>query len=258
MLLIVQDLLCDCEHLNLNNLRRSVVGQAVVTVGEDETPGPSTEEERIGRAGRLLASAAAYAMPLLASTPSFYIGLMTVPFLVYLIMMVANLSTHPEGPLYLLLAGSIPDMIVMLLGLAFTVHSVAFLWRKKPAGLVTTGPYGVVRHPQYLGLILFTGALTSRSVWILEHTFGFGLMGVPETIAVWFAMVFAYVGLALFEERHLLRVYPENWPQYHEKVGFLLPLLASQRRELEIVAAVLVFAGLMFGLVLFGRVVYFL
>ncbi len=134
------------------------------------------------------------------------------------------------------------------------MYSAVFLWRKKPAGLVTTGPYRIVRHPQYLGLILLTGALTSRSIWILEHTFGIGLLGVPETIAVWFVMMFAYVGLALFEERHLLRVYQEGWTQYRENVGFLLPLLVSQQRGLEIVAAILLFAGLMFGLLLFGRI----
>lgn len=229
----------------------SVSRQVVMKVGEDETPKPLRNRELIERAKSYLTSATAYIMPLVAITPNIYTGLMTIPLLGYLIMMVTNLSAYPEGPLYLLFGGSIPDLIILLLGLAFAVYSIVFLRRNRPVGLVTTGPYRIVRHPQYLGFILLTCALTGKSVWILEHTFGIGFLGVPETIAAWFVMMFAYVGLALFEERHLLNVYQEGWTHYRENVGFLVPLLAGQRRGLEVVAAVILFAGLMFILVLF-------
>jgi len=222
-------------------------------VGEDETPRPLSNREPIERAKRLLTTAAAYIMPLVAITPNIYTGIMTIPLIGYLVLMVTNLSVYPEGPSFLVFGGSILDAVILLIGLVLTLYSIVFLHRNKPAGLVTSGPYRIVRHPQYLGLIMLTAALTSKSVWILEHTFGIGLLGVPETIAVWFVMMFAYVGLALIEERQLLSKYQEGWTPYRKKVGFLLPLLVSRQRGLEVVASALLFAGLVSGLVFFGR-----
>ncbi len=221
-------------------------------MGDSESSRSLEDNERMKRVKESVTGAVAYVIPLVMSAPSFYMGLMTVPFLLYLIVTIVGLPTTQEPVAYLLLGGSILDNGLLLLSLVLLLYSVLFLWRKKSKGLVSTGPYRAVRHPQYLSLIVFTAVLTSRSVWILQNTFGIGLFTVPETISIWFLMVLAYVGLALFEERHLSVVFREEWSDYRTKTGFLLPFIASQRRWLEIGVSLIIFAGLLFGLLSFS------
>lgn len=215
------------------------------------------EKDFIDRIKRVLANVAGYIIPLFMSAPGLYAGLMTLPFLAYLTIIVADLPFSQEAISYLLLGGSIFDNVVLLLGLVFLLYSVVFLWRGKSKELVTSGPYRIVRHPQYLSLIMFTAVLTSRSVWVLENTFGVGFLGVSETVVVWFLMVFVYIGLALFEERHLASVYQEYWADYRTKVGFLVPLLTSQQRWLDIATSVILLTGLMLSLLFFNSSLWF-
>ena len=175
------------------------------------------------------------------STPGLYAGLMTLPFLTYLWSMIWS----PDAVPYLFVGGSIFENIVMILSLIFFLYSVIFLWRKKPTGLVTTGPYRMVRHPQYFGLILFTAVLTSRSVWILLNTFGVGLLPTNVTLAVWYLMVLVYFGLALFEESYLLKTYKTEWLEFRSHVGFLIPLFTADRKWQEVLVSFIAMVGIM-------------
>lgn len=157
----------------------------------DETTESPKERGRMTRIRKVLVNAISYIMPLLMSSPGFYAGIMTMPFLSYLLLMLTSL----QGVLYLFLGGSILENAVLILGLIFFLCSIVFLWRSKSEGLVTIGPYRVVRHPQYLSLILFTAVLTSRSVWVLLNTRGIGFLRPYETIAIWFIMSLIYIGL---------------------------------------------------------------
>lgn len=157
----------------------------------DETTESPKERGRMTRIRKVLVNAISYIMPLLMSSPGLYAGIMTMPFLSYLLLMLTSL----QGVLYLFLGGSILENAVLILGLIFFLCSIVFLWRSKSEGLVTIGPYRVVRHPQYLSLILFTAVLTSRSVWVLLNTRGIGFLRPYETIAIWFIMSLIYIGL---------------------------------------------------------------
>ncbi|NHI84336.1 MAG: hypothetical protein EAX81_08560 [Candidatus Thorarchaeota archaeon] len=217
------------------------------------------EKERvIDRCKKTMASAVAYIIPLLMSTPTVYAGLMTLPLLTYIGIVVGGLPASEEAVFYLLFEGNLLETVVLLLGMAFFLYSVVFLWRKKSKGLVTSGPYLVVRHPQYLSLIIFTSALTSRSVWLLLNTDGIGILEPRETVAAWFLMVFVYMGLALFEESHLASLYQEEWREYRRQVGLLLPLVSSRRRWLEIAASIVVLGGFMLGLLLSSESIWLL
>jgi protein-S-isoprenylcysteine O-methyltransferase Ste14 len=190
---------------------------------------------------RTLTDAVGYIIPLFMSAPGLYAGVMTLPFLGYLMLIFSSQS----GISYLFLGGSLLENAVLILSLILLVYSVGFLWRTKSEGLVTEGPYAIIRHPQYLGIILFTSVLTSRSIWVLLNTYGPGYLRPWETLVAWYVMMLAYVGLAMFEERHLNSVYNEEWSGYRGKVGFLLPLLANRRRWLEIVISLVLLAGIM-------------
>jgi protein-S-isoprenylcysteine O-methyltransferase Ste14 len=83
------------------------------------------------------------------------------------------------------------------------------------ATLKTTGLYGIVRHPIYLGLLLiaFASALDSGSI----------------RKAIYFVLLTALLNVkARFEEKLLTQKYPE-YSAYSAKIGRLLPRLGSKR-----------------------------
>lgn len=85
--------------------------------------------------------------------------------------------------------------------------------------LVTTGPFSIVRHPIYLGLI--TAALGSVLIYLTWTT-------------VFFAMLAPFLLLrGRMEERILAVEFGERWDEYCKRVPMLIPrLFESKRRNL--------------------------
>ena len=207
--------------------------------------------ERIG-SGFL--KVAAYFVPLVQSIP-VWAGLMTLPFAGYLIMIFANLPVNlPRALFDFFMPFLILEKAVSLTGFCILVYSAAYLMTKRTGGLVTSGPYRLVRHPQYLGMALFTLGLTSWSIWILNNTFGIGFLSPSQTIGVWFVEMFAYILLAYVEEQHLLSKYEEAAENFQSQVPFFIPFLKTNRVGLDILVSILIPACLLFGLVAVGRV----
>jgi hypothetical protein len=129
-----------------------------------------------------------------------YFGLILTTF--GLTLMVRWYATSCWGGLFLFLVG---------LG----VFAVAFIQQLKGKGLVTSGLYSVVRHPQYLGLIL--------------TTLGFTLAFAPYLMSViaWITLILGYILLADKEEADLERKYGEKFLSYKRRVPFILPLFSS-------------------------------
>lgn len=76
--------------------------------------------------------------------------------------------------------------------------------------LATAGPYGWVRHPQYVGfLAIMVGFLLQWPT-------------IP-TLAMFPVLVYVYWRLARTEEREVAARYPEDWPDYAARVRRLLP-----------------------------------
>ena len=92
---------------------------------------------------------------------------------------------------------------------------------KKRGGLLTSGLYGKVRHPQYLGFIVMTwGVSAVLVIWPGSPV----TIGLPYFLHRWIVISLAYVGLAFLEERYLLTKYPQEYKEYKEKVPFLFPI----------------------------------
>ncbi|MFW9767799.1 MAG: methyltransferase family protein [Candidatus Thorarchaeota archaeon] len=176
-----------------------------------------------------------YLLPLMSSLPPLaaWSGLMTVPFIVYLMLMFGNISVAPPTlPDYTRLENWVV-LIVAALGFVLLLYSVIHLWRTKTGGLVTTGPYRFVRHPQYFALIIFTTMMTYPSVWILRNTFGMGWLSADQTLVLWYATLFAYVAIAWIEEAHLDNTFGDEWKDYRQRVGFLIPLVRFRSNLVE-------------------------
>jgi methanethiol S-methyltransferase len=85
----------------------------------------------------------------------------------------------------------------------------AFGWPLRRRGLITTGPFGLVRHPLYLGWVLL--------VW--------GLPVMTGTQFVFAAISTAYLVIAVpFEERELMRTMGAEYEAYARVVRWrILP-----------------------------------
>jgi len=196
---------------------------------------------------------AGYLIPLAQSLPplGIWTGLMTLPFASYLILMLANLPVNLPRALseFFLTSFLIPEKIFIIIGLVCILSSIIYMRLTKKEGLITSGPYRLVRHPQYFGMILTTLGLTSWSVWILNNTFGIGFLSPSQTIGVWFIELFTYILLAYIEERQLSSKYEEAFENYKSQVPFLIPFLKLNRKGLDILISILTPAILLFGLI---------
>ncbi|MFX1518344.1 MAG: methyltransferase family protein [Promethearchaeota archaeon] len=192
---------------------------------------------------------AGYLIPFVQSMPSLgvWIPLMTVPFISYLFFFFTAL---PDS-----LLGSFLNFgfWLFIIGLLPFAYSMVYLNIKKKEGLVTTGPYRLVRHPQYLILILLTMILTVWSYWLLTHTFGIGFFSAPVTIVVWFAELFSYIILAKIEELHLSKSLNASYEDYKNHVPFLIPLMKTSREYIDIILSVLLLAFVLFGFIFVTR-----
>jgi protein-S-isoprenylcysteine O-methyltransferase Ste14 len=178
-------------------------------------------------------------------------GLMTLPFAVHLILILTNLSDNlPLAISEFLSPFLIPEKVFIIIGVMTIIYSIIHLQTKKKEGLVTTGPYRIVRHPQYLGMIISTLGFTSWSLWWLQNTFGIGFLNPSQTIGLWFGEIFAYIILAKIEENYLTKTLGESYENYRRQVPFLIPLYYTENTVNEIIISVIVPALLLFALII--------
>lgn len=106
-----------------------------------------------------------------------------------------------------------------LAGFAFAIWARAHLGRnwgepmslKSGHELVTTGPYGYVRHPIYTGILLamLGSALVLSPVWLVAF-----LMFCPY-----------FIYSARTEERLMLEEFPNQYPEYRKRTKALIPFV---------------------------------
>jgi protein-S-isoprenylcysteine O-methyltransferase Ste14 len=83
--------------------------------------------------------------------------------------------------------------------------------RKEQPELVTSGPYRLVRHPIYFGIL--AGLLGTAAA-----------LGWHWLIAVALAGVY-FVYSATVEERYLAATFPDDYPRYRRATKMLVPFL---------------------------------
>lgn len=110
-------------------------------------------------------------------------------------------------------------LAVFLSGLALAVWARVHLGRnwgtpmsqKVDPELVTTGPYRLVRHPIYTGIIV-------------------GMIGTTMAVTVYWAVGVVLVGgyfvyAATVEERNMARLFPDTYPDYKRRTKMLIPFV---------------------------------
>jgi len=193
-----------------------------------------------------------YLIPLVQSLPplGIWTSLMTLPFATYLVIMFTNFPVSlPTALSEFLTPFLIIEKAFLIMGVVILVYSIVHLETRKKEGLVTSGPYRLVRHPQYFGIILSTLGLTSWSVWILNNTFGMGFLNPLQTIGVWFIELLAYASLASIEELYLTKNYGEAFEDYRRQVPFLVPFFNTRRKFPDVLLSISIPSFLLFVLI---------
>ena len=216
---------------------------------KEEKPGDKEDSRRQSRRTGVVAAL----LPFVQSIPPLaaWGGLMTIPLVSYItLLFVSSPSQFLEALFLLFFGGFLWEQAIAVLGLGMLIYSFIHMRLAKVEGLITSGPYKFVRHPQYLGVTLFTLTLTTRSYWIGANTFGISWIDPKLTIVIWFGTFFAYTVLALIEELHLTKSFATEFEEYRQRTGFLLPFVRYQNRGLEIILSTLVLSLILFAILL--------
>ncbi|MGH2843099.1 MAG: methyltransferase family protein [Solirubrobacteraceae bacterium] len=77
--------------------------------------------------------------------------------------------------------------------------------------LITAGPYGVIRHPIYTGILLGVAGTA-----LVTNLIGLGIALILGAYFAWAATV---------EERNLTATFPSTYPAYRERTKMLIPFV---------------------------------
>lgn len=153
------------------------------------------------------------------------IGIMTLPLLPYVIGFVSG-QANPEREIYALffMKEVIVGRVIASIGvIVLLLAAIQFIWnRHRGVGLIRTGAYSVVRHPQFTGIITITIGLT---VMVMTH----GFVSPSQIAGLWLLQILGYIAIARYEEWCLLKRFGEDYRQYKQKVPFLFPIKCPSR-----------------------------
>ncbi len=197
-----------------------------------------------------------YIVPLAQRIPplGIYTGLMTLPVLSNIILLFTDRNIQglknqiwPHFQQEWALLG----ISVCVVGILLAIYSIIYLGLQKKKGLVSTGPYRYIRHPQYTGFLLLTIGLSGYSYWILTNTFGMGwrlasLSAKQTVIVIWYMQLGAYILLALIEESYTSKEFGDEFSTYKNNSSFFVPF-GNVAKRYDILLSIIFLSAILFG-----------
>lgn len=163
----------------------------------------------------------------LAFIVALYVEMYGFPLTMYIITWFLGYS-NPGNLWYLLVGLTGRDLFVSIfLGIMLPISNMIILigifliifgWRRifrAKDQLVTTGIYGHVRHPQYLGFLLLT--LGINVLWI-----------TVSTLILWPILFILYYRLAKEEEKRMEERFGEEYRKYKNTVPMFIPHIRTK------------------------------
>lgn len=159
----------------------------------------------------------------------FYAEMYGFPVTIYFLARVFHLDVAGnfwDGNLWVYLTGTQSAMLVSMVigytisffGITLVVASWRALYRARKQGqLAISGPYALVRHPQYTGFFMVL--------------FGEGVVHWPTvfSLAAFPVIVLAYVLLARKEERQTTETFGDAYREYRRRVPMFVPRTSDWR-----------------------------
>jgi protein-S-isoprenylcysteine O-methyltransferase Ste14 len=109
--------------------------------------------------------------------------------------------------------------ILCAVGVAFAIWARIHLgrnWNKEPSiqeehELVTSGPYRLVRHPMYTGMLLaFIGtSFVAGLIWLVVFIF----------------LSYKFIRRIPVEEAFMMQLFPQTYPEYKKRTKALIPFI---------------------------------
>lgn len=202
-----------------------------------------------------------YLVPLVQQLPplGIYTGLMTLPLISNIVLLFTNRDLTalrqqlwPPFDQEWALVGT----VVSVAGFLLALYSIVYLGlhKKKKQGLVMTGPYRYIRHPQYTGFLLLTSGLAGYSYWVLSNTFGtgwqlFNLSAKQTVLILWYVGLGAYILLALIEESYMSKEFGKEYIAYKNNSSFFVPFKKLEERY-DIIISILILSLILFILLI--------
>ncbi|MHA2038789.1 MAG: methyltransferase family protein [Promethearchaeota archaeon] len=138
---------------------------------------------------------------------------------------ILNVSYFPDFPTYPLIWA---EFIMFVCGFALFLYGLIHLTKAKKENIeiAQTGPYKYIRHPQNLGIIIFS----------LPFSLYVPFIGTDMGIKVgdlfsWMLFFLLTIIYSDIEEIHMLKKYPEQYGNYKAGTGFFIPTIIKTRRK---------------------------
>ena len=212
--------------MNGNTMVTNVISQA--SIRENQGFRITLREQVLTKLSTAIASAAIY-LPVIAGIitpmvyllPAWYLSWDVAKF-IFPFYEIWHGLLSPSGELFILLL-QIIQVVLFLTGMCIFLYALLEMTRQiaKGSGLVTTGPYKWIRHPQHLGILLF---LLSFTLYLQDYSeFNTGIR--PGDILSWSLMTFLLIAVADWEDSRLIKKFGDAYLTYHKKTPFLLPVV---------------------------------
>ncbi len=121
------------------------------------------------------------------------------------------------------------ELVIFICGFGLFLHGLIHLVkaRKKKIAIVQTGLYKYIRHPQNLGIIIFSFPFC---LYVPVPFFGYTGLKVGDIFSwlLFFLLIIIYSDI---EEIHMIKRYPDDYSLYRSNTGFFIPRIIKTKKE---------------------------